>query len=81
MDDRTRKILFGFALAGGALVLGASTAGAQSGTGSSDAPAPKSATTFDDGANGGAPHGGCNGAGEIPDAGPASATDASAQLT
>lgn len=83
MDDRTRRILLGFALAGGALVLSASTASAQSDSGSSNPPAPKSAVAFDDGP-GGAPHGGCNGMGEMPDmapAGGASGTDAAAQLT
>jgi hypothetical protein len=82
MDDRTRKILFGFALAGGALVLSATTAGAQSDSGSSNSPAPKSSVPFDDGpGSGGAPHSGCNGMHEMPDTGGASSTDAAAQLT
>jgi hypothetical protein len=94
MEDRTRRIVFGIALTAGALILTATTAGAQS-TGSPNPPAPHSSLPFDDGptsgstsgsTNDGSMYGGCHGM-DMPDTGGASGstgtggTASAAQLT
>jgi len=81
MEDRTRRMVFGLALAVGAIAVSAGTAGAQSDSGSGGSPAPKSSTPFDDGPSrgSGSMPGGCGGGDmHVPDEG---GTGTAAQLT
>ena len=82
MEDRTRRMVIGLALAVGAIAVSATTAGAQSDSSSGGTHAPKSSTAFDDGpssdSGSGSMPGGCGGEMHVPDDG---GTGTAAQLT